>query len=284
MIGQQSPSRSVLLARHLSALVARELSVMFAACPLEATDRRRRLLHSDTIVAARRGWLRKPSDGARTAGSERGGRCRVRQDGSKCRWIAALEYDLDLIVTLDDPAGEIDSAFPVEEEGTTSSFLGLAETICRHGLFCALYTDRGGPYFITRKGDCRKSYGCPGSRPSCPLVLSVSIRKKGVQAMSSRVRLLRSTLRGSRGFLDNERVLRKNPQASSSDGAPTTAENHPNALITTYFRSTFSIRRKRLCFAGIPRRSQEKSHRSRPYRSAETQRQGRSQLTFRRCA
>ena len=74
------------------------------------------------------------------------------QDGSKHRWIAALGRDLDLIVTLDDATGAIYSAFLVDEEGTMSSFLGLAETIGRHGLFGALYTDRGGHYFITRQG------------------------------------------------------------------------------------------------------------------------------------
>jgi hypothetical protein len=73
------------------------------------------------------------------------------QDGSTHRWIAALGRDLDLIVTLDDATGEIYSAILVEQEGTMSSFLGLAETIGRHGLFGALYTDRGGHYFITPK-------------------------------------------------------------------------------------------------------------------------------------
>lgn len=77
------------------------------------------------------------------------------QDGSKHRWLAALGRDLDLIVTLDDATGTIYSAFLVEEEGTMSSFLGLAETIGRHGLFGALYTDRGGHYFITRKGESK---------------------------------------------------------------------------------------------------------------------------------
>lgn len=77
------------------------------------------------------------------------------QDGSKYRWIGALERDLDLIVTLDDATGEIYSAFLVEEEGTMSSFVGLTETIARHGLFGALYTDRGGHYFITRKGESK---------------------------------------------------------------------------------------------------------------------------------
>ena len=74
------------------------------------------------------------------------------QDGSTHRWIAALGHDLDLVVTLDDATGAIYSAILVEQEGTMSSFLGLAETIERQGLFGALYTDRGGHYFLTRKG------------------------------------------------------------------------------------------------------------------------------------
>ena len=41
--------------------------------------------------------------------------------------------------------------FLVEEEGTQSSFRGLAEVIARHGLFCELYTDRGSHYFHTPK-------------------------------------------------------------------------------------------------------------------------------------
>jgi hypothetical protein len=77
------------------------------------------------------------------------------QDGSTHRWITALGHDLDLVVTLDDATSAICSALLVEQEGTMSSFLGLAETIARHGLFGALYTDRGGHYFITPK-DARK--------------------------------------------------------------------------------------------------------------------------------
>jgi hypothetical protein len=37
----------------------------------------------------------------------------------------------------------------VVEEGTASTFAGLAETIATHGLPCALYTDRGSHYFHT---------------------------------------------------------------------------------------------------------------------------------------
>lgn len=71
------------------------------------------------------------------------------QDGSQHRWIGALGRDLDLVVTLDDATGCIYSAILVEQEGTMSSFLGLAETIASQGLFGALYTDRGSHYFHT---------------------------------------------------------------------------------------------------------------------------------------
>lgn len=73
------------------------------------------------------------------------------QDGSTHRWIGALGHDLDLVVTLDDATGAIYSAFLVEEEGTMSSFRGLAETIAAQGLFRAFYTDRGSHYFHTPK-------------------------------------------------------------------------------------------------------------------------------------
>ncbi len=71
------------------------------------------------------------------------------QDGSTHRWLGALDRDLDLVVTLDDATGAIYSAVLVAEEGTASSFVGLAETIAAHGLFRALYTDRGSHYFYT---------------------------------------------------------------------------------------------------------------------------------------
>jgi hypothetical protein len=54
-------------------------------------------------------------------------------------------------VTLDDATSAIYSAFLVDEEGTASSFRGLREVTARHGLFCALYTDRGSHYFHTPK-------------------------------------------------------------------------------------------------------------------------------------
>src|SRR4029079_11038418 len=72
----------------------------------------------------------------------------LHQDGSTHAWLARRP-PLDLIVTLDDATSEIYSAFLVPVEGTASSFRALAEVIADKGLFCALYTDRGGHYFHT---------------------------------------------------------------------------------------------------------------------------------------
>jgi hypothetical protein len=73
----------------------------------------------------------------------------LHQDGSRHEWVAGQWWDL--IVTMDDATSEIYSAFFVAEEGTMSSFRGIGEVIARHGLFCALYTDRGAHYWHTPK-------------------------------------------------------------------------------------------------------------------------------------
>jgi hypothetical protein len=75
----------------------------------------------------------------------------LHQDASRFAWLPGDARQYDLVVTLDDATSEIYSAFVVEEEGTASSFRGLAEVIERHGLFCELYTDRGSHYFHTPK-------------------------------------------------------------------------------------------------------------------------------------
>src|ERR1700716_4605045 len=74
----------------------------------------------------------------------------LHQDGSRHPWIEGLPA-MDLIVTLDDATSEIYSMLLVEEEGTASRFQALGEVIGEHGLFCALYTDRGSHYFYTPK-------------------------------------------------------------------------------------------------------------------------------------
>jgi len=79
----------------------------------------------------------------------------LHQDGSRHRWLPALEQQLDLIVTLDDATSEIYAAFLVEEEGSMSSFRALAEVIGAQGLPCALYTDRASHYFVTPKAGAK---------------------------------------------------------------------------------------------------------------------------------
>jgi len=80
----------------------------------------------------------------------------LHQDGSRHAWLEG-QPALDLIVTMDDATSAIYSAFLVEEEGTASSFRGLREVVAAHGLFCALYTDRGSHYFHTPKAGERVS-------------------------------------------------------------------------------------------------------------------------------
>ena len=78
-------------------------------------------------------------------------RMMLHQDASRFAWLPDDDRQYDLVVTLDDATSAIYSAFLVEEEGTLSSFRGIAEVIDQHGLFCELYTDRGSHYFHTPK-------------------------------------------------------------------------------------------------------------------------------------
>src|SRR4051812_1682488 len=71
-------------------------------------------------------------------------------DGSKHRWFSDDRY-YDLLVILDDATREIYYAQLVEEESTRTVMSGLREVIEHKGLFCALYSDRGSHFFVTRK-------------------------------------------------------------------------------------------------------------------------------------
>ena len=75
----------------------------------------------------------------------------LHQDGSRHVWVEGLPA-MDLIVTMDDATSEIYAMILVEEEGTASTFEALREVIGEHGLFCALYTDRGSRYFHAPEG------------------------------------------------------------------------------------------------------------------------------------
>jgi transposase len=81
----------------------------------------------------------------------------LHQDASAHAWLPGDERHYDLVVTLDDATSAIYSAFLVAEEGTASSLRGLGEVVARHGLFCALYTDRGSHYFHPPKAGERVS-------------------------------------------------------------------------------------------------------------------------------
>jgi transposase len=72
----------------------------------------------------------------------------LHQDGSRHAWLSGHDA-MDLIVTMDDATSEIYSAFLTPEEGTASTFRGLAEVFGRYGLPLSLYTDRGSHYFTT---------------------------------------------------------------------------------------------------------------------------------------
>jgi hypothetical protein len=71
-------------------------------------------------------------------------------DGSKHRWFQDDRY-YDLIVILDDATSEIYYAQLVQEESTLTVMAGIREVIARHGLFCALYSDRASHFFVTPK-------------------------------------------------------------------------------------------------------------------------------------
>jgi transposase len=71
-------------------------------------------------------------------------------DGSKHRWLNDDRW-YDLIVILDDATSEIYYAQLVEEESTRTVMAALREVIETKGLFCALYSDRGSHFWVTRK-------------------------------------------------------------------------------------------------------------------------------------
>ena len=71
----------------------------------------------------------------------------LHQDGSRHDWVVGHAWDL--IVTMDDATNEHYSMLLVVEEGTGSSFRGVAEVIAAKGLFCSFYSDRGSHYWTT---------------------------------------------------------------------------------------------------------------------------------------
>ena len=71
----------------------------------------------------------------------------IHQDGSRHEWVPDQRWDL--IVTMDDATNEHYAMQLVPEEGTASSFSGVAVVIRTRGLFCSFYSDRGSHYWVT---------------------------------------------------------------------------------------------------------------------------------------
>lgn len=71
-------------------------------------------------------------------------------DGSRHCWmpLVAAQKD-DLLVLMDDATNRVYAALLVPEENTLSVMRVLCECIRRHGMFCALYTDRASHFAYT---------------------------------------------------------------------------------------------------------------------------------------
>ncbi len=71
-------------------------------------------------------------------------------DGSKHRWFGD-DRQYEFIVVLDDATSEIYYAQLVEAESTRTVMAALREVIEKKGVFCSLYSDRAGHFFVTPK-------------------------------------------------------------------------------------------------------------------------------------
>jgi len=71
-------------------------------------------------------------------------------DASEHGWFQD-ERKYELIVILDDATSEIYYAQLVEAESTRSMLGALKEVVKRRGVFCSLYSDRAGHFFVTPK-------------------------------------------------------------------------------------------------------------------------------------
>lgn len=71
-------------------------------------------------------------------------------DASKHAWFQD-ERHYDLITILDDATSEIYYSQLVAEEGTRTLMPAVREVIEKQGVFCALYSDRAGHFFVTPK-------------------------------------------------------------------------------------------------------------------------------------
>jgi transposase len=71
-------------------------------------------------------------------------------DASEHRWFKDERY-YELLVIMDDATSEIYYAQLVEAESTRSVMAALREVVETRGVFCSLYSDRAGHFFVTPK-------------------------------------------------------------------------------------------------------------------------------------
>jgi transposase len=98
-------------------------------------------------------------------------------DASTHAWIPGLEGRQDLIVVLDDATSEVYYTQFVPQESTRTMMAALKAVIERHGLFCALYTDRASHFVTTRTG---RSPHRP-QQPSGPTQIERALGQLGIE-------------------------------------------------------------------------------------------------------
>jgi hypothetical protein len=75
-------------------------------------------------------------------------------DASEHRWFGDERY-YELLVVMDDATSEIYYAQLVEAECTRSVMAALRDVVERKGVFCSLYSDRAGHFFVPLKSSDR---------------------------------------------------------------------------------------------------------------------------------
>jgi hypothetical protein len=98
-------------------------------------------------------------------------------DGSEHRWFGDERY-YELIVIMDDATSEIYYAQLVEAESTRTVMAALREVIETRGLFCSLYSDRAGHFFVTPKHGERVD-------PSRPTQVGRALQELGVRMIAA---------------------------------------------------------------------------------------------------
>jgi transposase len=98
-------------------------------------------------------------------------------DGSDHRWFGD-ERRHELIVILDDATSEIYYAQLVDAESTCTVMAALREVVETKGVFCSLYSDRAGHFFVTPKRGERVD-------PSRPTQVGRALQELGIKMIAA---------------------------------------------------------------------------------------------------